>query len=64
MVLPIPNTIFKDIYGFNLQKLFNLIYQMKLNLKENTNTEIENYIENEIFEEDVFDKFLMLLQKD
>ena len=58
-VVPSPNTIFKDIYKVQPAEIiqFDISNEIKLERKYKY-WEIENYIENEIFEEDIFfDKF-------
>ena len=54
-VVPSPNTIFKDIYKVQPAEIiqFDISNEIKLERKYKY-WEIENYIENEIFEEDIF----------
>ena len=58
-VVPSPNTIFKDIYKVQPAEIiqFDISNEIKLERKYKY-WEIENYIENEVFKEDIFfDKF-------
>lgn len=64
-VVPSPNTIFKDIYKVQPAEIiqFDISNEIKLE-KKFKYWEIENYIENEVFEEDIFfDKFSNAVSK-
>ena len=64
-VVPSPNTIFKDIYKVQPAEIiqFDISNEIKLERKYKY-WEIENYIENEVFKEDIFfDKFSNAVSK-